>query len=165
MFAWSMERLVPARLSDVSPRTNAPINATLTVAVIAELFLIAYWRDWFTFLTPFLAYTVVFLTTSIAGIVAGYKRSTREMFAKAGWDKRVLGVPVVSLCGVVGVFYWGVALYMAMSVDALALNTTKQILLTAGQFVVPFVLFFAVAAWRNSRGISLQAAYAELPPE
>jgi hypothetical protein len=74
-------------------------------------------------------------------------------------------VPIVSLCGAVGVFYWGVALYLSMSVDALALNTTKQILLTAGQFVVPFILFFVVAAWRNSRGISLQAAYAELPPE
>jgi basic amino acid/polyamine antiporter, APA family len=165
MFAWSMERLVPARLSDVSPRTNAPVTATLTVAVIAELFLIAYWQDWFTFLTPFLAYAVVFLTVSIAGLVAGYKRSTREMFAKAGWDRRVLGMPIVSLCGAVGVFYWGVALYLAMSVDALALNTTKQILLTAGQFVVPFIAFFAVAAWRSSRGIRLQAAYAELPPE
>jgi amino acid transporter len=165
MFAWSMERLMPAKLSEVSPKTNAPWVATLTVAVIAELFLIAYWQDWFTFLTPFLAYSVVFLTVSIAGIVGSYRRSTREMFAKAGWDKRVLGMPIVALCGVVGVFYWGVALYMAMSVDALALNTTKQILLTAGQFVVPFVLFFAVAAWRSSRGIKLQAAYAELPPE
>jgi APA family basic amino acid/polyamine antiporter len=165
MFAWSMERLVPAKLSEVSPRTNAPVNATLTVAVIAELFLIAYWQDWFTYLTPFLAYAVVFLTTSIAGIVAGYRRSTREMFAKAGWDRRILGMPVVSLCGAVGVFYWGTALYLAMSVDALALNTTKQIVLTAGQFVVPFVLFFVVAAWRNSRGINMRAAYAELPPE
>ncbi len=165
MFAWSMERLVPARLSEVSPRTNAPVAATLTVAVIAELFLIAYWRDWFTFLTPFLAYSVVFLTTSIAGIVAGYKPSTRELFAKAGWDRRILGVPIVSLCGAVGVFYWGMALYLSMSVDALALNTTKQIVLTAAQFVVPFVLFFVVAAWRGSRGIRLQAAYAELPPE
>jgi hypothetical protein len=108
---------------------------------------------------------VVFLTVSLAGVVGGYRRSTREMFAKAGWDRRVLGMPLVSLCGAVGMFYWGVALYMAMSVDALALNTTKQILLTAGQFVVPFVLFFAVAAWRSSKGIKLQAAYAELPPE
>ena len=165
MFAWSMERLVPARLSDVSPRTHSPVAATLTVAAIAELFLIAYWRDWFTFLTPFLAYAVVFLTISIAAIVASYRPSTRALFAKAGWDRRIAGVPVVALCGAVGIFYWGTALYFAMDVDALALNTTKQIVLTAAQFVVPFVAFFAVAAFRASRGIRLGAAYTELPPE
>lgn len=165
MFAWSMERLAPAKLSEVHPRTNAPVAATFTVAVIAELFLIAYWQDWFTYLTPFLAYACVFAIVSIAGIVAGYRPVSRALFAKAGWDRRVAGVPLVSLCGAVGLLYWGTALYFALSVDALALNTTKQIVLTAAQLLVPVVVFFAVAAWRNSRGIRLSSAYAELPPE
>jgi APA family basic amino acid/polyamine antiporter len=165
MFAWSMERLVPAKLSEVHPRTNAPVAATFTVAVIAELFLIAYWRDWFTYLTPFLAYACVFGVVSFAGVVAGYKASTRALLAQAGWDRRIAGIPIISLCGVVGLLYWGTALYFALSVDALALNTTKQIVLTAAQLLVPIGVFFAVAAWRNSRGISLRSAYAELPPE
>jgi hypothetical protein len=65
----------------------------------------------------------------------------------------------------VGLLYWGTALYFALKVDALALNTTKQIVLTAGQFLVPVAVFFAVAAWRRSRGIQLSSAYAQLPPE
>ena len=165
MFAWSMERLVPAKLSEVHPRTNAPVMATFTVAVIAELFLIAYWQDWFTYLTPFLAYACVFGIVSIAGIVAGYKPSTRALLAQAGWDRRVAGIPIISLCGAVGLLYWGTALYFALSVDALALNTTKQIVLTLAQLLVPLVAFFAVAAWRKSRGIQLSSAYAQLPPE
>jgi basic amino acid/polyamine antiporter, APA family len=165
IFAWSMERLVPARLSEVHRRTNAPIAATLTVVVIAELFLVAYWRDWFTYLTPFLAYACVFSVVSIAAIVAGFKPSARAQLATAGWDIRVAGVPIVSACGVVGLLYWGAALYFALSVDALALNTTKQLTLTAAQFLVPFAAFFAVSAWRSSRGIRLSAAYAQLPPE
>lgn len=165
IFAWSMERLVPSGLSDVHPRTNAPVAATLTVAIIAELFLIAYWQEWFTYLTPFLAYACIWLIVSIAGIVAGYRASTRARFAENGWGRRVAGLPLVSLCGAVGVLYWGLALYYAMTADLLGLNTTKQIVLTAAQFVVPFVAFFAIAAWRRSRGIDLSAAYAELPPE
>ena len=165
MFAWSMERLVPAKLSEVRPRTNAPLAATLTVAVIAELFLIAYWRDWFTYLTPFLAYACVFGVVSIAAIVAGFKPSARALLAKAGWDRRIARVPVVAACGVVGLLYWGAALYFALSVDALALNTTRQLALTSAQFLVPFAAFFAVSAWRRSRGIRLSAAYAQLPPE
>ncbi len=165
MFAWSMERLVPSKLGEVHPRTNAPVVATLTVGVIAELFLIAYWQEWFTYLTPFLAYAAIWVIVSIAGIVAGYRPSTRTLFERSGWGRRVLGMPVVSLCGVVGVLYWGLALYYAMSADLLALNTTKQIVLTAAQLVVPFLAFFAIAAWRRSRGIDLKAAYAQLPPE
>jgi hypothetical protein len=74
-------------------------------------------------------------------------------------------VPVVAACGVVGLLYWGAALYFALSVDALALNTTRQLALTSAQFLVPFAAFFAVSAWRRSRGIRLSAAYAQLPPE
>jgi basic amino acid/polyamine antiporter, APA family len=165
IFAWSMERLVPARLSDVSPRTNAPMVATITVAVIAELFLVAYWQDWFTYLTPFLAYAGVFLTVSVAGVVAGFRPTSRALLKQAGWDRRVLGVPLISLCGIVGIAYWGTALYFALSVDALALNTTKQLVLTACQFLVPIAIFFGVALWRRSQGIRIGAAYAELPPE
>jgi hypothetical protein len=77
----------------------------------------------------------------------------------------VLGIPLISLCGAIGLAYWGGALYFAFSVDALALNTTKQIVLTAGQFLVPIAIFFAVAAWRRSQGIRIGAAYAQLPPE
>lgn len=165
MFAWSMERLAPARLSDVQPRTNAPVVATLTVGAVAELFLIAYWQGWFTILTPFLAYACVWVIVSIAAVVAGYRDSTRAMLAKSGWDRRMLGMPVISLCGLVGIFYWATALYFAMSEDLLALNTTKQIVLTAGQLIVPFVAFFAIAAWRRRTGINVSAAYADLPPE
>jgi amino acid transporter len=165
IFAWSMERLVPSRLSDVHPRTNAPVAATLAVAIIAELFLVAYWQEWFTYLTPFLAYACIWVIVSLAGIVAAYRPSTRGFFADNVWGRKVLGIPLIALCGIVGMLYWGIAVYYAMTADLLALNTTKQILLTGAQFAIPFVAFFAIAAWRRSRGINLSAAYAELPPE
>jgi amino acid transporter len=165
MFAWSMERLVPAKLSEVNERTHSPIWATITVTIVAEAFLIAYWRSWFTYLTPFLAYAVVFCFVSVAAIVGGYRQSTKEYLDKANWSKRVLGVPVLTLCGVVGLVYWSLALYYAYTEDLLFLNTHKQIVLTAAQFIVPFVAFFAISAWRKRSGIAVDAAYRELPPE
>jgi len=165
IFAWSMERLVPAKLSEVNERAHAPVWATLTVAVAAEGFLVAYWRQWFTYLTPFLAYAGVFTVVSIAGIVAGYRSSTQEYLRRAGWTRNVLGVPVITLCGIVGLAYWLLALYFAYTEDLLFLNTHKQLYLTAAQFSVPFVAFFVIAAWRRTRGISLESAYRELPPE
>jgi len=165
MFAWSLERLVPSKLSEVNERTHSPIWATITVTVAAEAFLIAYWRSWFTYLTPFLAYAGVFVFVSIAAIVAGYRESSQVYFEKAGWTRRILGVPVITLCGVVGLVYWGLALYYAYTEDLLFLNTHKQLILTGAQFVVPFVAFFVIAAWRKRSGIAVEAAYRELPPE
>jgi basic amino acid/polyamine antiporter, APA family len=165
VFAWSLDRLVPRKLSEVNERTHSPVWAVISVAIVAELFLIAYWKNWFQFLTPFLAYTIVFLVTSIAGIVAGYRPSVRVLLAEAGWDKRYLGLPLISICGVVGVAYWGLALYYALTYDALALNTHKQLMLTAAQFLVPLVIFAGVYLWRKRSGVSLALAYKELPPE
>jgi basic amino acid/polyamine antiporter, APA family len=165
MFAWSMERLAPSKLSEVNSRTHSPIWATITVTIVAEAFLIAYWRQWFTYLTPFLAYAIVFFVVSIAAMVAGYRPSTRVYLEKAGWDRRILGVPVITLCGLVGAVYWGLALYYAYTVDLLFLNTHKQVMLTAAQFIVPFAAYFAIAAWRKRSGIAVDAAYRELPPE
>ncbi|MDX6553779.1 MAG: hypothetical protein QOH74_2267, partial [Gaiellales bacterium] len=165
IFAWSLDRLAPARLSEVSARTHSPVWATLTVTVFAEGFLIAYWRGWFTYLTPFLAYAAVFFVVATAAIVAGYRTSTREYLAKADWDRRVGGVPLLTLCGIAGLAYWGAALYFAYTEDLLFLNTNKQLILTAAQFMVPFVLFFAIAAWRRRTGIGVDAAYKVLPPE
>jgi amino acid transporter len=165
IFAWSLDRLAPAKLSEVSERTHSPIWATLTVTVVAEAFLIAYWQSWFTYLTPFLAYAAVFFVVGIAAIVAGFRPSTREYLAKAGWDRKIGGVPLLTICGAAGVLYWGIALYFAYTVDLLFLNTNKQLILTAVQFIAPFVLFFAIAAWRRRTGIRVDAAYKVLPPE
>ena len=49
--------------------------------------------------------------------------------------------------------------------DLLFLNSPQQLITTAAQFVIPLVIFFAVRAYRQSQGLSLDAAYRELPPE
>lgn len=167
IFAWSFDRLIPAKLSEVSPRTHSPIWAVLAVAVVGEAFLLAYWQgpDWFDFLAPFLAYMIVFLVISVAMIVASFRPTTRPFLSEAGWDKRYAGVPLLALCGAVGVVYWSAALYFSQRYDLLALNGTEQRILTTVQFALPLVIFAAVYFWRRSKGINLDLAYKELPPE
>ncbi len=165
VFAWSFDRLVPARLSEVNPKTNSPVWAAVSVAVVGEAFLIAYWRGWFDFLAPFLAYIVVFLTVSVAAVVGSYRSSTSKLIAEAGWGKRIAGIPLLALCGVVGIAYWALALYYALTYDLLFLNTTKQLVLTALQFAIPLGIFAGITLWRRSQGVNLSLAYKQLPPE
>ena len=69
MFAWSFDRLVPEKLSEVHPKYNSPWVAVLVVAVIAEAFLFLYHIEVFKFLTPALAYYFVFWLVSLCGVL------------------------------------------------------------------------------------------------
>lgn len=165
MFAWSFDRLVPEKISEVHPRYHSPWVAVLIVAAVAEVFLVLYWQGVFQFLQPALAYTVVFWFVSIAGIVFPYLRKTRPLFESSSVNYRVGGIPLMTICGAVGLVWFTIALYFMVTNDALALNTPQGLTTTALQFIVPLVLFFAAHWYRAREGINLDVTFSEIPPE
>ena len=101
MFAWSFDRLVPEKLSEVHPRYNSPWVAVIVVAVIAEAFLILYHIGVFKFLTPALAYYFVFWLVSLCGVLFPFLAKTTPLFEASAVNWRLAGIPVMSICGVV----------------------------------------------------------------
>ena len=102
MFAWSFDRVMPDKLSAVHSRYNSPWVAVLVVAVIGELFLILYHVGVFQFLTPALAYYFVFWLVALCGVVFPFLPRTRALLEGSAVDWRIAGIPVMSICGVVG---------------------------------------------------------------
>ncbi len=165
MFAWSFDRLVPEKLSEVHPRYNSPWIAVIVVAVIAEAFLILYHIGVFQFLTPALAYYVVFWLVSLCGLVFPFLARTRPLLEASSVNWRVAGIPVMSICGAFGLFYFTIGLYLMLSNDLLFLNSQQQLVTTALQFIVPLVIFFVARAYRRRQGVPIDAAFREIPPE
>jgi amino acid transporter len=165
MFAWSFDRLVPEKLSEVHPRYNSPWVAVIVVAVIAEAFLVLYHIGVFQFLTPALAYYVVFWLVSLCGLVFPFLARTRPLLEASSVNWRVAGIPVMSICGAFGLFYFTVGLYLMLSNDLLFLNSPQQLVTTALQFIVPLVIFFVARAYRRRQGVPIDAAFREIPPE
>lgn len=165
MFAWSFDRLAPEKLSAVHRRYNSPWVAVLVVAVIGEAFLILYHNNVFTFLTPALAYYFVFWLVSLAGVVFPYLKRTRPIWESSSVNWRLGRVPVMTLCGIVGLVYFTIALWFMLTNDLLFLNGSKQLWTTFAQFAVPFVLFFAMRAIRKAQGVPIDATFREIPPE
>ena len=165
MVAWSFDRLAPEKLSEVHPKYNSPWVAIVVVAVIAEAFLVLYHLGVFQFLTPALAYYFVFWLVALCGLVFPYLPKTRALLESSSVNWRIAGIPVMSICGAFGLVYFTIGLYLMLTNDLLFLNSPQQLLTTAAQFVIPLVLFFAVRAYRKSQGVTLDAAYRELPPE
>ncbi len=165
MFAWSFDRLVPEKLSEVHPRYNSPWVAVIVVAVIGEAFLILYHIGVFQFLTPALAYYVVFWLVSLCGLVFPFLARTRPLLEASSVNWRVAGIPVMSICGAFGLFYFTVGLYLMLSNDLLFLNSPQQLVTTALQFIVPLAIFFVARAYRRRQGVPIDAAFREIPPE
>jgi APA family basic amino acid/polyamine antiporter len=165
MFAWSFDRLVPEKLSEVHPRWNSPWVAVLVVATIAESFLILYHIGVFKFLTPALAYYFVFWLVSLCGVVFPFLGKTKALYEASAVNWRVLGIPVMSICGVFGLFYFTIGLYLMLTNDLLFLNSPQQLLTTGLQFAIPLVIFVAAREYRRRQGVPIDAAFREIPPE
>jgi amino acid transporter len=165
MFAWSFDRIAPAKLSDVHPRYNSPWVAVIVVSVIGEAFLILYHIGVFKFLTPALAYYVVFWLVSLCGLLFPYLERTRPLLEQSAVNWRIAGIPVMSICGAVGLLYFSIGLYFMLTNDLLFLNTPEQLVTTALQFIVPLVIFFVARAYRRRQGLPIDAAFREIPPE
>lgn len=165
MFAWSFDRLAPEKLSEVHPRYNSPWVAVVVVAIIGEAFLILYHIGVFQFLTPALAYYVVFWLVSLCGLLFPFLPRTRPLLEASLVNWRVLGIPVMSICGVVGMAYFSIGLYLMLTNDLLFLNSPQQLLTTALQFIIPLVIFFVARAYRKAQGLPIDAAFREIPPE
>jgi basic amino acid/polyamine antiporter, APA family len=165
MFAWSFDRLAPEKLSEVHPKYNSPWVAVIVVSIIGEAFLILYHIGVFKFLTPALAYYVVFWLVSLCGLLFPYLARTRPLLEASAVNWRVAGIPVMSICGAVGLLYFSMGLYFMLTNDLLFLNTPEQLVTTALQFIVPLGIFFAARAYRQRQGLPIDAAFREIPPE
>ena len=165
MFAWSFDRVMPDKLSAVHPRYNSPWVAIIVVAVVGELFLVLYHVGVFQFLTPALAYYVVFWLVSLCGVVFPFLPRTRPLLEGSPVDIRVLGIPLMAICGVVGLVFFTIGLWFMLTNDLLFLNSQSQLITTASQFLVPLVLFFVAKWYRARQGLPIDAAFREIPPE
>ena len=164
MFAWSFDRIVPEKISEVHPKYHSPWVAILVVAVISEVFLLLYHYGVFKFLTPALAYYFVFWLVSLCGVLFPFLGKTKALYDTSAVNWRIAGFPVMTLCGIAGLFYFTIGLYFMLTVDGLALNTPDQLVTTGLQFVIPLGIFVAARWYRRRQGVPIDAAFREIPP-
>src|SRR5258707_11306548 len=100
MLAWSLDRVVPKQLGQVSDTFHTPIKAILLCAVTGEIALFALVQiPQASLLGALLAQIAAFIVVSIAGILFPYR--LKAVWESAG-GRRILGVPAVTLAGIGG---------------------------------------------------------------
>lgn len=103
--------------------------------------------------------------TALAAACFPYRSKTIYDSAPAPVKRRLLGVPVVTLAGLLGAGMSFAMVIAGLTTKELGLaNTTARVLL-GGAFASGIVIFYVWRALQARRGIDLRLAFRELPPD
>src|SRR5215469_14740680 len=120
LFAWSFDRVLPSRLADVNDRLHSPVIATITVAIVIEVFtLITIKTSFFGNLLGLAAFSaLVGIVVSFAAIIFPFRRPDIFEKSPAIVRSRFLGLPAISIWGALALIVNGVLCYIAFSSPA-----------------------------------------------
>ncbi|MGH2513022.1 MAG: amino acid permease [Candidatus Limnocylindrales bacterium] len=175
MVAMSLDRLLPEWVSRVSERFHTPVNAHLAYFVASIPVIILYnefsyisGSDVTTWASLTLGVTFacgyVFVATALAGALLPF-RAKALYEASPGAAYKIGGYPLVTVVGIIG-FVAGVLfelLFIFNDQLGLTSNLARTVVLVV--LIVSAIWYLAVKYARKSRGINVEYAFKEIPPE
>ncbi len=167
MVAMSLDRLLPDWISAVDEKRHTPANAhwAYFIASIPVILVYNLWGAWagLTLGVTF-ACGYVFVITCLAGALLPYR--AKEVYeASPGAKYKVGNIPLVTIFGAVGFVLGGVMLIMFMFYSQLGLTSTLAYSVVFGVLAVSWIWYMIVKNSQKSKGINVDFAFKEIPPE
>jgi amino acid transporter len=136
----------------------------VAVVVVALAFLAIYsFTDTLVILSGLPGMGLVFLVVCLAGIVFAYRH--REAYEGSPARVTFLGLPLMTIAGVVGAAFCAWVIYGALVDDAFGANSTLSKIMVAVVPIVGFVWFYVARQYQMSRGTNIDLKYKEIPVE
>lgn len=167
MVAMSLDRLLPEWVSEVNERYHTPVNAHIAyfLASIPVILVYNLWGAW-TALTLGVTFACgyVFVITCLAGALLPYR--AKEVYEASPGSKYKIGdIPVVTILGLIGFVFGAFFVMLFMLYPQLGLTSTLAYTVVAGVLVVSAVWYYLAKAAQKRRGINVDYAFKEIPPE
>jgi APA family basic amino acid/polyamine antiporter len=167
MVAMSLDRLLPEWVSQVSERLHTPVNAHVAyfLASIPVILVYNLWGQW-TALTLGVTFACgyVFVITALAGALMPF-RAKALYDASPGAVYKFGNIPMVTIFGLIGALVGGVMVLMFMFYSALGLTSVLAYQVVFGVLGVSIIWYFLAKMIQRSRGINVDFAFKEIPPE
>ncbi|MGD0805592.1 MAG: amino acid permease [Candidatus Bathyarchaeia archaeon] len=167
IFAWSMDRLMPGKLSEVSPRFHTPTYTNLAIFLICEAFLVivaifpdAFWTFLFsTIIGP--AFSCMFLPGITAALLP-YRR--KDIYEASPIKREIIGIPIITIFGVIEAAFVVAIAYIFIAYPQFGISTPYALFLNFGMIAVGFVLYWIIRFIRARQGVDIDLAFKEIPP-
>jgi basic amino acid/polyamine antiporter, APA family len=167
LFAWSFDRVIPDKASEVSERTHSPLVANGLVLAVTLIYLavIVFAGGGFLKLlyTSGIAEILTFFVVALAGIVFPYRR--RRLYEASSVKATILGLPALTLYAGVALAVYILFFISLCTADALGANGSDGIRATYIIAIVAVLVYPISKALNRRRGVDLGLAFTELPPE
>jgi basic amino acid/polyamine antiporter, APA family len=167
MVAMSLDRLLPEWVSRVSDKFHTPVNAHVIyfLASIPVILVYNLWGSW-TALTLGVTFACgyVFVITALAGALMPY-RAKALYDASPGASHKLGDIPLVTVLGLIGAAVGGIMVLMFMFYSALGLTSLLAYEVVFGVLAFSIVWYFVAKLVQRSRGINVEYAFKEIPPE
>jgi APA family basic amino acid/polyamine antiporter len=171
IFAWSFDRILPSKLSDVSERTHAPVPAIIVASIIVAGIL-----TWSVLSSSFatllsmgvLAGVVTILSVSVAAIAFPFRRP--DLFKNSPANVRIGSVPLLPIVAVLSIFVMIGLAYLVLAYQQLGISTPQLgplpgFIFMGSLIVIGLLIFYIARFVRARQGVNLDLIYSELPPE
>jgi amino acid transporter len=164
VFAWGIDGMAPEQLGKVSDRYHAPAPAIVLV-VIGALGLLALYAftDTLVILSGLPGMGIVFFVVSFAGIFFAYRY--REAYEASAARLTVLGVPLMTVAGVIGSAFTAWVVWGALTDDTFGANSDLSKLMVLTVPIVGLVWFYVARRYQMSRGTDIDLRFKEIPIE
>ncbi|MEI6709645.1 MAG: APC family permease [Actinomycetota bacterium] len=167
LFAWSFDGLLPAKVSDVNPKTHSPVFAVAIISVLSAVsVVIVGMHPNLTFVVGLLGLTVTYLLVSVAGIIFPFRQ--KDVFEASPFNGRIGGFPTMSLVAILSFIGIGIittTLLMAQYSGTSWQYNRSRVILCIAIVVLAAPLYYIIRAIRKSQGVNIDLAYQEIPPE
>ena len=167
MVAMSLDRLLPEWVSRVNERLHTPVNAHLAyfLASIPVILVYNLWGPWYSLtLGVTFACGYVFAASSLAGALLPYR--AKELYEASPGAKYKLGnIPWITILGGIGFVLGGAMVLSFMFVPALGLTSGLAYTVVFGIIAVSAIWYFLAKRAQMARGINVDYAFKEIPPE
>jgi len=167
IFAWSFDRVIPAKLSSISERFHTPVYAVVAVAVLQFIALWAYTYGSPTVLAltsgAGMAEILTFIVVAIAAIAFPFRR--KDLYERSPAKIGLGPVPLITVAGVISLIFYLMLEYFYLTNPLYGANTMPVFEAVAVSFILPVVIFVASFYYNKSKGLDLSLAFKDLPPE
>lgn len=167
VFAWSFDRVIPSKLSDVSQRYHTPVLATVILVFSSIILLLVYTFQSTTTLGIVagsgLAFTFLFSIAFLAAVILPFRR--KSIFESSPAKIKVGGVPLISIVGVIAIAYYAMVFWFFVSNRLYGANIPVTYETISVSIITPIVLFLVSYFYRKSSGFDLLLPFKEIPPE
>jgi amino acid transporter len=164
LLAWGIDGMAPSFVADVNDRYHSPHWAIVITAIVATVVLALYaFSTLLTIVSGFFAFALSFAVVCWWGVFFPFARP--QQFENSPIAKRVGGIPVLTILGLVGGIFSLFGLYRLTQDEVFTLDRGIAVV---GAFVViaiGAVWQLAATAYRRSQGVDVAARYREIPIE